>query len=75
MLLKLGVLLASVFGFLTALFLARKEGQRAEQVANLRREIERNAKEQEKANDIKNTVAGMSDERVSDILSNLPKSK
>lgn len=70
---KIGVFLASWIAFLAALFFARKDGQRAEQVANLRREIERNAKEQERANAINNAVAGMSDERVSDILSNLPR--
>ena len=60
---------------MAALFFARKDGQRAEQVANLRREIERNAKEQERANAINNAVANMSDSDIADRLQNLPKSK
>ena len=60
---------------MAALFFARKDGQRAEQVANLRREIERNAKEQERANAINNAVANMSNDDVANRLQNLPKSK
>lgn len=72
---KIGVFLASWIAFLAALFFARKDGQRAEQVANLRREIERNAKEQERANAINNAVSNMSDSDIADRLQNLPKSK
>ena len=60
MLLKIGALLTAVVSFLAALFFARREGQKAEQVANLRREIERNAKEQERANEISNAVNNLS---------------
>ena len=71
MLLKIGAFLTAVVSFIAALFFARREGQKAEQVANLRREIERNAKEQERANAINNAVSNMSDSDVNDRLQNI----
>ena len=70
MLLKIGALLTAVVSFLAALFFARREGQKAEQVENLRREIERNAKEQERANEISNAVNNLSIDAVRDRLQN-----
>lgn len=70
MLLKIGALLTAVVSFLAALFFARREGQKAEQVENLRREIERNAKEQARANEISNAVNNLSIDAVRDRLQN-----
>lgn len=64
MMLKIGALLASALAFLAALFFARREGMSAAKVDALRREIERNAKEQERNNAINNSVANMSDDDV-----------
>ena len=69
--LKLGVLLAIVGLFACVLYYARKEARKTEQVANLRREIERQAKEQERANAIIDNVRNMSDSNVRDRLSDI----
>ena len=69
--LKLGSLLVAILGYCSVIFYARRDARKAEQLANLRREAQRNAKEQEKANEINNAVAGMSDSDVSDRLSNI----
>ena len=70
MTLKIGALLTAVVSFLAALFFARREGQKAEQVENLRREIERNAKEQARANEINNAVNQLDIADVRDRLQN-----
>lgn len=75
MLLKIGALLAFIASYITAIILARREGKKAEQVANLRRELERNAKEQARAQSIIDNVRNMSDDDVSNRLSNISKSK
>ena len=71
MLLKIGAILVFLASYIVAIILARREGKKAEQVANLRREIERNAKEQERANEISNRVDNMSIGSVHERLSNL----
>ena len=69
--LKLGVLLAIMGLFACVIYYARKEARKAEQLANLRREIERQAKEQGKANAIMDNVRNMSDDDVRKRLSNI----
>ena len=71
MMLKIGAILASALAFLAALFFARREGMSAAKVDALRREIERNAKEQERANEISNHVDNMPIASVRERLSNL----
>lgn len=71
MMLKIGALLASLLGFIIALVFARKEGKKSEQVANLRRELERQAKEWERAQNIIDNVRNMSDDDVAGRLQNL----
>lgn len=75
MILKIGAILAFIASYITAIILARREGKKAEQVANLRRELERNAKEQARAQSIIDNVRNMSDDDVSNRLSNISKSK
>lgn len=71
MMLKIGAFLASLLGFIIALVFARKEGKKAEQVANLRRELERQAQERERAQTIIDNVRNMSDADVSGRLQNI----
>ena len=71
MTLKIGAILTAVISFLAALFFARREGKKAEQVANLRRELERNAKEQERANEINARVDNADINNIRERLSNL----
>lgn len=75
MLLKIGAILAFVIGYIATLILARREGKKAEQVANLRRELERNAKEQARAQSIIDNIRNMDDNDVSNRLSNISKGK
>jgi len=71
MLLKIGAILVFLASYIVAIILARREGKKAEQVANLRREIERNAKEQERANEINARVDNADINTVRERLSNL----
>lgn len=48
--------------FIVALFLSRKEGGKAAQLEALKKELEKNAKEQERVNKINSSVASMSDD-------------
>ena len=70
MLLKIGAILVFLASYIVAIVLARREGKKAEQVANLRREIERNAKEQERANEINATVDDLPIDSVRERLQN-----
>lgn len=65
--------LTVVCGLLSAivLFFVRKDGQNSERVRQIKAEIERNAKEQERANEINNRVSNMSDDDVIKRLSDL----
>lgn len=60
--------------FIVALFLSRKEGNKAAQLDALKKELKQRAEEQERANKITNDVNAMSDDdvrkRLSDISSN-----
>ena len=69
--LQIGALLAFVVCFSASIYFARREVKKAEQLANLRREIERQAKERERAQSIINNVNSLSDSDVSDRLQNL----
>lgn len=71
MLLKIGAILAFIASYITAIILARREGKKAEQVANLRREIERQAKEQARAQSIIDNVRNMSDDDINKRLQNI----
>lgn len=70
MLTKIGAILVFLASYIVAIILARREGKKAEQVANLRREIERNAKEQERANEINATVDDLAIDNVRERLQN-----
>lgn len=69
--LKLGAFLVAIIGYCSVIFYARRDARKAEQLANLRREAQRNAKEQERANEINNAVSNMSDSDVADRLQNI----
>ena len=57
------ILLASwVVMFFVALFLSRKEGGKAAQLEALKKELKKNAEEQERANKINSSVTSMSDD-------------
>ena len=60
--------------FIVALFLSRKEGNKAAQLEALKKELKQRAEEQERANKITDNVNAMSDDdvrkRLSDISSN-----
>ena len=71
MMLKIGTFLASLLGFVIALVFAHKEGKKAEQVANLRKELERQSKERERAQNIIDNVRNMSDEKVIEKLNKI----
>ena len=71
MMLKLSAIIGSALAFLAALFFARRDGSNAAKVEQLRREIERNAKEQERAKVIMDNVRNMSDDDVSKRLQDL----
>ena len=71
MLIKIGAFLASALAFFAALFFARRDGANSAKVDALRREIERNAKEQERANEINARVDNADINTVRERLSNL----
>ena len=68
---KIGAVLASALAFFAALFFARRDGSNAAKVDALRREIERRAKEQQRANEIIDNVRSMSDDDVSKRLQDI----
>lgn len=70
MILKLSALLAFILAFVGTIFFARRDGINAAKVDAMRREIERNAKEQERANEINNRVSSMSIDDVRERLRN-----
>ena len=69
--LQIGALLAFLVCFFASIYFARREVKKAEQLANLRREIERQAKERERAESIINNVSNMSDRDIDDRLQNI----
>ena len=71
MTLQIGAILAFIVSYVVAILFARHEGKKAEQVANLRRELERNAKEQARAQSIVDNVRNMSDDDVSKRLQDI----
>ena len=75
MFLKIGAILVFIASYVLAILFARREGKKAEQLANLRREIENRAKEQERANEIIDNVRGMSDNDVSNRLQDISSNK
>lgn len=75
MMLKIGAILAIIASYVVTIILAKREGKKAEQVANLRRELERNAKEQARAQSIIDNIRSMDDNDVANRLSNISKCK
>ena len=71
MLLKISAIIGSVVAFLAALLFARRDGAKSEKLEQLRKEIEREAKERERAQNIIDNVRNMSDDDVSKRLQDI----